>query len=604
MKAYDRVAHGFLWDTLSAMGMGMESVDRIKGLVEGGKSEVHINGSFTEEITIGRGVRQGCPLAPLLFAMTTQPLMRAPREEERSGNIRGLNIGEGHSLLHQLFADDTGICITAEEHQFDNLKEVIREFESASGACLNLQKSIVMQLKPSQPPAWMSLTGCEIAGPGRSFKYLGVATSSPIDEKTITDEIVQKLMRKLKHWSNRLLSWPAKTILLRHVLAATPLYQLMSVGLCKDGLEELERLCRNFLWGWNEDGNPKHSLIAWERIAQEREKRGLGWTSFRTMADALNVRLLGRILEEGNSEWIHLARSFILRTLRRGAYQRECRQWTLQESLILLPLTRIDGSPTLTRILGSWHKARKRLNWKTGLGELDSRMSMLQVKSIQRIAGGSGVGGLAVGRELGLLRRMGVRSLEEAMTISRNGGWKLYLRNMGVFPEDSTLGNLEALEEWCSSQRLARKDIRELECWYWEVGSGEFQWQKTTREWRHLFAKEADFSSMMEERWQGQSQQIGWPQRWQLLWAAPIPYRRKIWMWRTLQRGFFTLKRAADMGLHDGNCDRCPTYQETVEHIIWDCQKTEGRRGQLVRITTVGRQLGGNVMIGILIVGM
>ncbi|KAL3691346.1 hypothetical protein R1sor_004997 [Riccia sorocarpa] len=67
----------------------------------------------------------------------------------------------------------------------------------------------------------------------QSFKYLGVATSSPIDEKTITDEIVQKLMRKLKHWSNRLLSWPAKTILLRHVLAATPLYQLMSVGLCE-----------------------------------------------------------------------------------------------------------------------------------------------------------------------------------------------------------------------------------------------------------------------------------------------------------------------------------------------------------------------------------
>ncbi|KAL3691402.1 hypothetical protein R1sor_005053 [Riccia sorocarpa] len=441
MKAYDRVAHGFLWDTLSAMGMGMESVDRIKGLVEGGKSEMHKNGSFTEEITIGRGVRQGCPLAPLLFAMTTQPLMRALREEERSGNIRGLNIGEGHSLLHQLFTDDTGICITAEEHQFDNLKEVIREFESASGACLNLQKSIVMLLKPSQPLAWMSQGA------------------------------------KLQNQA------------------------------------EVSSTSGNFLWSWNEDGNPKHSLIAWERIAQEREKGGLGWISFRTMADALNVRLLGRILEEGNSEWIHLARSFILRTLRRGAYQRECRQWTLQESLILLPLTRIDGSPTLTRIMGSWHKARKRLRWKVGLGELDGRMSMLQVKSIQQIACGSGVGGLAVGRELGLLRRMGVRSLEEAMTISRNGGWKLYLRNMGVFPKDSTLGNLEALEEWCSSQRLVKKDIMGLEGWHWEVGGGDFQWQKTTREWRHLFAMEADFSSVMEERWRGQSQQIGWPKR-------------------------------------------------------------------------------------------
>ncbi|KAL3699682.1 hypothetical protein R1sor_017704 [Riccia sorocarpa] len=96
---------------------------------------------------------------------------------------------------------------------------------------------------------------------GRSFKYLGVATSSPVDEKTITEEIVQKLMKKLKHW--------------------------------------------NFLWGWNEDRNP---LVAWERIAQEKLNGGIGWTSFRTMSDALNVRLIGRILEGGSAEWIQLAR--------------------------------------------------------------------------------------------------------------------------------------------------------------------------------------------------------------------------------------------------------------------------------------------------------
>ncbi|KAL3693292.1 hypothetical protein R1sor_006943 [Riccia sorocarpa] len=283
-------------------------------------------------------------------------------------------------------------------------------------------KSIVMQLRPQQHPDWMGQTGCEIAGPESSFKYLGVATSSPVNEKAITDEIVKKLMQKLKHWSNRLLSWPAKTILLKHVLAATPLYQLMSVGLCKDGLEELERLCRNFLWGWNEEGNPKHALIAWERIAQEKSNGGLGWTSFRNMSDALNARLVGRILEGGDTEWIHLARSFILRTLRRGSYQRECSQWTLQEGLVLLPLTRVEGSPTMTRILGSWYRVRKRLRWNQGIGELNGNMSLLQVKTLQQLAHGAGVGRLPVGRKLGLLRRMGIRNLEEAMSISNSGG--------------------------------------------------------------------------------------------------------------------------------------------------------------------------------------
>ncbi|KAL3679018.1 hypothetical protein R1sor_021974 [Riccia sorocarpa] len=361
MKAYDRVAHGFLWDTLTATGIGDNTLERIQGLIVGGASEVHVNGNFTEEITIGRGVRQGCPLAPLLFAMTTQPLMRALRKEERRGNIRGLNIGGGRTLLHQLFADDTGICITADEEQFDSLKGVIQEFETASGASLNLQKSVVMQLRPGPSQDWMEESGCDLTTEGKSFVYLGVHTSSPINEKAIAEEIVKKMMKKLKHWSTRLLSWSAKTILLRHVLSATPLYQLLSVGLCRDGLDDLKRLCRNFLWGWNEEGSPKQSLVVWERIAQSKEKGGLGWTRFKDMADALNVGLVSRILEGGNDEWIQLAKSFILRTLRQGSYQRECSQWSVQEGLLLLPLTKVNGSPTLSRMLRSWYRARRNL---------------------------------------------------------------------------------------------------------------------------------------------------------------------------------------------------------------------------------------------------
>ncbi|KAL3690407.1 hypothetical protein R1sor_016716 [Riccia sorocarpa] len=279
--------------------------------------------------------------------------------------------------------------------------------------------------------------GCEIARPGTSFKYLGVVTSSPIDEKAVTEEMVRKLMKKLKHWSNRLLSWPAKTFLLKHVLAATPLYQLMSVGLCRDGLEELERLCRNFLWGWNEDGNPKHALIAWERIAQEKWGGGLGWTSFKNMADALHTRLIGRILEGNSAEWIHLARSFILRTLRKGAYQRESTQWSWQECLILLPLTKIEGSPTLTRILGSWNRTRKQLMWDSRRGELDRRMPMLQIKAIYQVSKGGGVTSVTNGRELGLLRRVNIKNLEEAM--------------------DKVSNSLDALKNWIEIDRVVKK---------------------------------------------------------------------------------------------------------------------------------------------------
>ncbi|KAL3686410.1 hypothetical protein R1sor_008984 [Riccia sorocarpa] len=211
LKAYDRVSHTYLWATLTKLGMDA-----------------------------GR---------------------------RRCYRIKGLNIDGKTTMLHQLYVDDTEISVTMEESQFHRLKEIIEVFETISGVTLNLAKSLIMPLAPTNIPAWERDTGCKIATPGIHFTYLGVLASSPMDEAAIAKAIVSKIEKRLAHWSNRLLSWPAKTLLLKHVLSATPLYQLMSVGLANDGIEALEKLCRQFIWGWSETGDPKKALIAWERIA-------------------------------------------------------------------------------------------------------------------------------------------------------------------------------------------------------------------------------------------------------------------------------------------------------------------------------------------------
>ncbi|KAL3701463.1 hypothetical protein R1sor_019485 [Riccia sorocarpa] len=296
-KAYDRVSHTYLWDILKALGMTEANIVRIKGLVTGGSAQIHVNGGFTRRFEMLRGVRQGCPLAPLLFTMTTQPLMRMLRNEEKEGRILGVCYGGENSLLHQIYADDIGINLTLCEEQFSRLKQVIQDFEELSGAKLNLGKSMIMPIRPARPPAWIHETGCEVADEGKSFKYLGISTSNP-----------------------------ARTLLLRHVLSATPLYQLMSVGLHSKGLEDLEKLCRCFQWGWSEAGSPKASLIAWERLAGVKELGGLGWSQFKHKAQAMYIRNVLKVIQDSKAEWINLAHNLILRTLRKGKYQRERRQ--------------------------------------------------------------------------------------------------------------------------------------------------------------------------------------------------------------------------------------------------------------------------------------
>ncbi|KAL3697434.1 hypothetical protein R1sor_011510 [Riccia sorocarpa] len=78
----------------------------------------------------------GCPVAPMLFAMVTQLLMRLFREEEACGRLFRVNYGRQRTLMHQIFADDTGVNLTMAESQFNRLKEIIQTFEKISGASL------------------------------------------------------------------------------------------------------------------------------------------------------------------------------------------------------------------------------------------------------------------------------------------------------------------------------------------------------------------------------------------------------------------------------------------------------------------------------------
>ncbi|KAL3696583.1 hypothetical protein R1sor_010659 [Riccia sorocarpa] len=310
-KAFDRVQHEFLWDTMRHMNFCSKYISLVQGLVSQGSAKVYLNGSSTASFQLQRGVRQGCPISSLLFALSTQPLMLMIREEERRGNLTGLEILDGHPLLHRLFVDDSGITLRASESNFSNLRTTIARFERISGAALNVSKSVILPMAMKRIPTWLHETGCKIMIGGDEVKYQGITAGAEVNEGSHARDLSNRLKIRLSTWANKFLSWPSKVMLLRHVLRSIPIYQFLGLGLNAKGFHQLEAICRTFMWGVNGEGRAKTPLIAWEGITKPYGEGGLHYTPFSVTADALKLRYITRLLGGEKCEWADMIRFFI-----------------------------------------------------------------------------------------------------------------------------------------------------------------------------------------------------------------------------------------------------------------------------------------------------
>ena len=68
-KAYDSVFRETLWKKLSKMGFGRQFLEALKSLYKGDYVTCDANGVSTKPVYLGRGLRRGCSLSPILFAL-------------------------------------------------------------------------------------------------------------------------------------------------------------------------------------------------------------------------------------------------------------------------------------------------------------------------------------------------------------------------------------------------------------------------------------------------------------------------------------------------------------------------------------------------------
>uniref|UniRef100_A0A8C5PPA2 Reverse transcriptase domain-containing protein n=1 Tax=Leptobrachium leishanense TaxID=445787 RepID=A0A8C5PPA2_9ANUR len=141
-KAFDRVSWPFMYSTLRAMNIPAEFIKWITALYSEPNAKVRVNGVFSETFQIRNGTRQGCPLSPILFALTLEPFLESVR---RNAAIPGWE-GRRHTHKVSAYADDLLFYVL---DPLPTLPEIVTEFEvygRLANLKLNMDKSEILNL--------------------------------------------------------------------------------------------------------------------------------------------------------------------------------------------------------------------------------------------------------------------------------------------------------------------------------------------------------------------------------------------------------------------------------------------------------------------------
>ena len=136
-KAFDSIDHQWALQVLARMGFPAWFISFVKGSLNDVRVSPCFGHSLLDWIDIKRGVKQGCPLSPLIFILAYEPLLFALSSLPNVGIFA--------------FADDlalTAVCVSL----ISPALTLISIFARLSGLGINRDKSCVVSSAPARSP--------------------------------------------------------------------------------------------------------------------------------------------------------------------------------------------------------------------------------------------------------------------------------------------------------------------------------------------------------------------------------------------------------------------------------------------------------------------
>lgn len=242
-KAFDRVDWAFMYATLNKMGFGSSFIRWVRLFYTGVQSCVKVNGYLSPFFSLSRGVRQGCPLSPLLYVLVSEVLAANIRANPR---VIGLSLPNSPDPLSPIsqYADDTSLVVCSDD-SIHACFETYALFEKGSGAKLNQSKSKGLWLGSwsgrQDPPVDLDWSSVKL-------KVLGVFLGPGDLEEDNWRPRITAVENVLASWKQRILSYRGRALVINALALSRVWYVASLVHMPTWVLSELCKLVFNFFW--------------------------------------------------------------------------------------------------------------------------------------------------------------------------------------------------------------------------------------------------------------------------------------------------------------------------------------------------------------------
>lgn len=201
---------------LDSIGLGPRMIQWIKVLYKQPTAVIKINGELFPSFKMKNETRQGCPLSPLLFVLSLEPLLAMIRSNP---DIEGIGIGdEEHKLA--AFANDLLFYISNPKIKLPNLLKTLKQYGEISNFKINLNKSKILSINITKQDEQSLQKDFQFPWRREGLKYLGVKLASSLKKiyKINYIPLLDELKNKVKKIALRPLSWIGRINTVKMVL--------------------------------------------------------------------------------------------------------------------------------------------------------------------------------------------------------------------------------------------------------------------------------------------------------------------------------------------------------------------------------------------------